>query len=105
MCWVQVIFVLTQLIMVLMSFNDQTLPRGEKLMIQTHSKMVIEDWQKPFYTDIVTVKGEKSPSGKQISGQCPDGYDVLFEKEWPGMQKWCDCITDEMISNRKQSVA
>lgn len=61
--------------------------------------MVLEDWQRPFYTEILPVKAA-SESGDMKQGQCPEGYDVLFEQEWPGMQKWCDCITDEMIANR-----
>lgn len=33
--------------------------------------------------------------------QCPSGYEVLFQQEWPGLDKACDCLTWNVISAKR----
>ena len=33
--------------------------------------------------------------------QCPSGYEVLFQQEWPGLDKACDCLTWDVIAAKR----
>ena len=88
---------------VLIVIKSNVLPSQEDVFLINQSKLIIEDWTKPFYTEIIVVSAEKADPNDDMNevmyhaAECPSGYEVIFQQEWPGMGKACDCSTNQMI--------
>ena len=46
------------------------------------------DWNAPLVIDIM------------VGAECRENYDLLYQREWPGMQQSCDCITQADIDEQ-----
>ena len=68
---------------------------------------MIENWEKPLFSDIQIIRGRRSLTlGKDtLDGECPNGFDVLFYKEWAGIAEGCNCVTGSMIQERNRFAA
>ena len=53
---------------------------------------ILDDWTHPFFTDIKVLNyfGDNT---------CPDNYEPMFEKYWPGLIDACDCNKAENSEN------